>query len=247
MIYLFYAILRFRLLAIILGFALPMNLFSQYSVNTYAEVGDNAVSQGVYGNLSGLLSAKFGSVTATTGGLLSLSNATPNVFSAYTLQLQTEQTILKKAFTIAGFYLWKPFSEDLRESDIGLLVNLRTKHIGYQLGLNSRLYYFSQAAKVKYNLPDTVQTSISEPVNLMYRLTFYQPFSKKMNFEVSLTNFDTYTIQQETNPMLRTQLSYELNSKLNLYSELEYLQAGFFNMRVNYFGLLLRGGVVWHI
>lgn len=247
MIYQFTLFHKLRLVAVLLGLALPLNLFSQFSVNSYAEVGDNAVSQGIYGNFSGLLSAKFGSVTATTGGLISLSNATPNVFSAYTFQLQTEQTILKKAVTIGGFYLWKTFSEDLRESDIGLLVNLKTKHFGYQLGVNSRLYYFSQAAKAKYNLPDTVLTSISEPFNLTYRLTFYQPFSKKMNFEFSLTNFDTYTIQQETNPMLRTQLSYELNSKLNLYTELEYLQAGFFNMRVNYFGLLLRGGVVWHI
>jgi len=68
-----------------------------------------------------------------------------------------------------------------------------------------------------------------------------------MNLELRITNFDTFTILQETNPMILAKLSYKINSKLQFYTDLCYMQAGLLNMRVNYFGYYLRGGVLWQI
>ncbi len=239
---------RVMKLIVLLGFLGFQNpIFSQLSVNCYAELGTNNVSDGVYGNFSGLFSAKFGTFTASTGALLSLSNANPDIFSAYKLSVVNEFQIFNKPVKVGVFYLWKPFSVDLRETNYGVLAGYRAKHFGYQVGLNTRIYSFSNSAKQKFNFPDSVSTTIWEPINLIYKFTYYLELSKKWNFEASVTNFDNYIIEQETNPMIRTKFSYKLNNKLLLYSDLGYQQAGLLNMRVNTFGVFLRGGVIWQI
>lgn len=235
-------------LIVLLGFLEFQNpVFSQLTVNSYAELGTNNVSDGAYGNFSGQFSAKFGTFTASTGALLSFTNANQAIFSAYKLSVVNEFQIFNKPVNIGAFYLWKPFSVDLRETNYGVLGSYRAKHFGYQLGLNTRIYSFSTAAKQNYNFPDSVSTTIWEPINLMYKFTYYLKMSKKWNFEASVTNFDNYIVEQETNPMIRTKFSYKLNDKLLFYSDLGYQQAGLLNMRVNTFGVFLRGGVIWKI
>jgi len=221
--------------------------FSQVSVDTYFEAGSTNVSAGLYGNFSTQISARLGSFSVSTGGLLNFSNANTYVFSAYSLQVTNEFKILNFPVNIAAFYLWKPFSEDLRESDFGVLAKFRIKHWGYQLGINSRVYYFTHAARQKYNFADSVAISIWEPFNLMYRLSYYHSIGPKWDFEACVTNFDRYLIEQETNPMLQAKFSYKMNNILLFYSDLGYMQAGLLNMRVNTFGLFLRGGVIWKI
>jgi len=224
-----------------------LDAYSQISINSYAELGTTNVSAGAYGNFSGLLSAKFGAFSVSTGALVSVSNADLNVFSAYKLSVDNEFQLFKTPFRVSGFYLWKPFSVDLRETNAGVLVNYRTRHFGYDLGLNTRVYGYSEAAKRKYNFLGSASTTIWEPVNWMYKLTYYLQFNPKTNFEACVTNFDTYMVEQETNPMIRTKINYELNNKLHFYSELGYQQAGLMNIRVNTFGVFLRGGVVWQL
>ena len=235
------------IISILLMFIFQNQVYSQLSVNGYAELGTNNVSQGAYGNFSGQFSAKFGMFTTSTGALISFTNANPDIFSAFKLGVENEFQIFSKPVNVGAFYLWKPFSVDLRETNYGVLADFRTKHVGFQLGLNTRIYSFSAAAKKKYNFPDSVSTTIWEPINLMYKFTYYLELTKKWNFEASVTNFDTYIIEQETNPMIRTKFSYKLNDKLLLYSDLGYQQAGLLNMRVNTFGIFLRGGVIWQI
>lgn len=224
-----------------------ITVFSQISINSYAEVGSNAVSQGIYGGYSAQVSGQFGSFKATTGGLLFISKAGENIFSAYSLALSNDIQIHKHNINVKGFYLWKPISADFRETNFGLLAQYRASHFGFIVGVNTRFYSFSQAAVLKYGFPDSIHTSFWEPVNAMYKFSYYQQFSPKLNFEASITNYDRYFIQQETNPMILTNLTYKSNSNLQFYSELGYMQAGLLNMHVNYFGLYLRGGVIWRL
>jgi len=241
--------LKISILLFIICFPISFHnvVFSQISADSYAEVGSNAVSQGVYGDFSVQLLGRFGSFSANTGGLMSFSNARENIFAAYSFVVSNDFLILKKKINIGSFYLWKPFSTDLREYNFGLLAYSRIKHFGYTLGFNSRIYSFTRAAIARNNFADTIKTSVWEPVNFMYKLSFYHQFNPKLNFEASITNYDRYFILQETNPMILTKLSYYLNSKLQFYSELGYMQAGLLNMHVNYFGIYFRGGAVWRI
>jgi hypothetical protein len=124
---------------------------------------------------------------------------------------------------------------------------MRTKHFGISAGLNSRNYRFSKAAIEKYQISDNTATNVREPVNLMYKLSFYQRINKKLNMELKVSNFDTYIIQQSTNPMAMTKLSYKVNSKLRIYNDIGLMQAGMLNIKINYFGFYCRGGMEWNI
>jgi hypothetical protein len=136
----------------------------------------------------------------------------------------------------------------MRETNFGLLAKYKkNKHFGFQAGVNSRVYHFTQAAILQYNFDNSVNTALWEPWNLMYKISYFTQFSEKLDFEAAVTNFDRYFIQQETNPMILLYAGYKLNSKLKLYSELAYMQAGLFNLHVNAFGVYLRGGVLWQI
>lgn len=244
-----YKSLKISILLLIICFPLSYQnvLLSQVSVDSYVEIGGNGVSQGVYGNFSAQVSARLKTIKVSTGGLLSFSNTGVNIFEAYSLALSNDFLIRKRKITIGAFYRWKPFSIDLRQTTFGLLAHYRTNHIGYSMGLNSRIYSFSHASIVRNNFADTIVTSYREPINFMYKLSFYRKFNSKFDLEASITNYDRYFILQETNPMILTKLNYNYNAKLQFYSELGYLQAGLLNFRVNYYGIYCRGGIIWHI
>jgi len=224
-------------------------IFSQISVNSYLESGTNNVSEGVYGSFSGQLLAKFGTFTASTGALLLFTNANPdpNILSAYKIGVENEFKISNNPINLDAFYLYKPFSKDLQETNLAVLVDYRVRHLGCQLGMNTRIFSFNNEAKKKYNFLELANSTIWEPFNLMYKFTYCFQITEKSNIEASVTDFDTYIIERETNPMLRVKFNYKLNEKLLLYSDLGYMEAGLLNMRVNYFGVFLRGGVIWQI
>lgn len=235
------------LLSFFILLLLPAGLYSQYSVNGYIELGNTAVSQGMYGGFSGQVTAKFGTFRTTAGSFLSLSNNNHSIFNGLSLQASNDFKIAKLPINIAIFYQWKPFSASIEEHNAGLLAEYKSKHVGCAIGLDNRIYHFTNDSIIALYSLKPANTLIWEGVNVMYRFSYFQQFSPTLNFEACVTNFDSYTIQQETNPMLRTKLSYKQSEKLSFYGELQYLQAGLLNMRVNYFGLLARGGVIWHI
>jgi hypothetical protein len=235
----------FLLAGLLIGF--HSGLSAQITLDGYTGLLDNNSSQGIKADVSGQVSAQFGTFTASAGSLFTFPDNNQIYFSAIKLQVHNEFQLFKQPVNVGAFYMWKPFSVDLRETTFGLLAGYRTGRFGFQLGLNSRVYYFTQAAKMKYNFSDAVSTSIWEPVNVMYRVSYFQPLSAKWEMEAMLTNYDNYIIEQETNPMVQTKFTYKMNEKLNLYADLGYQQAGLLNIRVNTFGIFLRGGVVWKI
>ncbi|MPN43310.1 hypothetical protein SDC9_190869 [bioreactor metagenome] len=81
----------------------------------------------------------------------------------------------------------------------------------------------------------------------MYKFTYFAPFSEKIHFRASITNYDTFIIQQETNPMIIIKLDYQLSQSTKLNLGVGYLQSGLMNIRVNYFGYFIRGGVQWEL
>jgi hypothetical protein len=228
-------------------FGFQKRCIAQISVDSYIGVGQTLVSEGAYGDFSTSILAKFAGFNASTGGLISLNNTQQDIFAAYSLALSKDFRVDHHDFNIGAFYLWKPFSVDFSETNVCLIADFRTRHFGYSVGLNSRVYSFTKAAKQKYNFPDSVSTSVVEPLNLMYKLSYFRPFKHFWLFEASVTNYDRYIIMQEINPMFFTKFSYKVSSKLQLYSELCYIQTGFFNVRVGYFGFSARGGLLWRL
>jgi len=213
----------------------------------YVEVGNNSVSQGIYTDFSTEVTFKHKALSLTTAGLLTFENSKENIFAAYFLNIGGSFQVFKHDVSISTFYLWKPFSENLMETNYGVIANLKTKFIGLSIGSNLRRYGYTEEAILKNNILNSINTSIDEPLNLMYKLSFYQAFNSKLKLELRVTNYDTFIIQQITNPMAMSKLTYNLNPKLELYTDLGIMQAGLLNVRINYFGFYCRGGIIWKI
>lgn len=239
--------LKSGFLVLALLFLIQNDIFPQISLDSYVEAGSNAVSEGVYGDLSAQIEGRTGSFYTSVGGLLSFSNARENVLSAFLFTAANDFRLKTNIISLQGFYLWKPLSLDMQETNFGLLAKYKLEHFGFQLGMNSRFYNFTRSAILQYNFADSINTTMWEPFNAMYRISYFQQFTEKMGFEAAVTNFDRYIIQQETNPMILAGLNYKLNPALKFYTELGYMQAGLLNLHVNAFGVYLRGGVVWQI
>jgi hypothetical protein len=220
---------------------------AQFSLESYAEVTNNMMSEGPKENIAIKTNYDSNDFFVYGGALFSLNSFQGNLVQALSIEGGKSFTLKNMPLSVAGFYLWSPISIDLREYNAGIIFSSRLGRFAAKLGLNTRIYAFTKAAIAKYGFADTISTSIWEPVNVMYQLSYFQPLGEKLNLELRIANFDTFMIQQETNPMILTQLKYSLTSKLELYGELGYLQAGLLNMRVNYFGIYGRGGVVWKI
>lgn len=227
--------------------AIGSKALSQVLLDAYAETGSNAMTEGWYGNFSTEITGRSGTLWASTGGLLSFNQASQPLFSAWSVKAGNDFTIGKFPLTVNALFLWKPVSADMRETNFGWMVTHRSTHFGFALGLNTRIYSFTQTAISQYQLPDSVPTSLWEPINLMYKISWFQPLNKRWNLEASVTNYDRYFIQQETNPLLLLKAGYIFRKNLQFYAESGWMQAGLLNMQVNYFGFYLRGGVVWKI
>jgi hypothetical protein len=83
----------------------------------------------------------------------------------------------------------------------------------------------------------------------MYSVKYYfWQTSNPWNLYLNITNFERFIIEQEMNPMLNMGLIWQKNDKWpQIFVDYWYQTAGLNNIRVNYFGWLLRTGVKWEI
>ncbi len=236
--------MKYRLILFFLMLISLQTIKSQFTADISMMGGANYVSSGLYSEFSGGIRAvlsewQFSAVTGVT-----FSNARENVFNALKIDVSKDLRIKEKPVTGHVFYQWQPFSAILHEHNAGIILYHRKNKFAYHVGLNTRVF---KLTNVYAESNDYDQISIWEPINLMYKITYYQPIDEKWEFKASVTNFDTFLIQQETNPMLITNLGYQLSGTSKLYMDLGYLQAGLMNIRVNYFGYFIRGGIQWRL
>ena len=233
-----------RYLSIIAMLVTLQHLSAQFSSSVYVETGENYVSSGIYTDIYGSFSAKILQWKFEMASGITFSEARQNRFNALSFDVSKGFKLKEFAFTAKVFYQWKPFSERLHEQNAGLLLSFDKKKFSFETGLNTRIFNLTNELS---SLNNYQHTAIWEPVNLMYKISYNYPFSEKFNFRASITNYDAFIIQQETNPMLITKLDYQLSQSTKLNLGVGYLQSGLMNIRVNYFGYFIRGGVQWDI
>jgi hypothetical protein len=82
----------------------------------------------------------------------------------------------------------------------------------------------------------------------MYSFSYsIKPTTHKWNAGITVTNFDHFMINQETNPYVNLKGFFKICSPVRIFAEAWYKTAGALNMSSNYFGFLLRGGIVWNL
>lgn len=216
-----------------------LHVKSQFSSTIAVESGENYASSGYYGNINGGVSYQFQDWQIATAAGITLSRAKENVLNALKFDVLRDFTIKEIPFKAEVFYQWRPYSGRLHEHDAGLLLHYNPKRFELQLGANTRIYKIPNSyASVNHYTEQTVW----EIFNLMYKASYNQALSEQFNLKFTATNFDVFNIQQETNPMLIMSLGYALLKHAKLALDIGYLQAGLFNMRVNYFGYFTRLG-----
>lgn len=216
------------------------HIAAQSRLNTYVETGKNAVSMGQYADLGAGFSTDIDRWSVGALAALHFTHTGDYLFKGIKLDVSHDLTIQKKLIELGAFYQWRPFSELVSEWNVGLLASRQTRKFFYQFGVNTRVYQLGG----DYEGPSS---RVWEIINLMYRVQFEHSISELWKMRVAVTNFDHLIIQQETNPLLIAGVEYALQPDTDIYMDLGYLQAGLMNIRVNYFGYFVRGGLRWNL
>jgi hypothetical protein len=226
--------------------ALP-SLNAQYKLESQLDLGDNILFNRLYLHLSGFGYYEREHWGAGSGAQLGLVQPHHMFFNSWYGNAYGKIFMGKVRLDLGGEYLWTAFSNDLREINWIIFTRSSIGHWQFALGNNTRIYRFGKKA-LNNDQDAEPESSIIEGWNLMYSVgLMLKPVENRWNIMFTLTDFDRFLIQQETNPMANVRFNYKISTPLMVYSELWYKSSGFFNIQVNYFGTFIRIGALWEL
>ena len=217
---------------------------AQLRLSAYIDAGENNVSEGLYVKSSLLGSYQMNRYRVEGGSQFDLKSAGSGFFSAAGMIVTREFSIKNFQFETQGLFMYNLFSPLVHESNLGVLVSIQRKHFNYKLGTAFRTYRITDMAGEEYDI--TSDKRLYENRNLVYLINYMlKPAGNRWNAGASVTNIDHFLINQETNPMVNIEGSYEVAPPLSLYVESWYKSAGSMNISANYFGFFFRTGIIW--
>jgi len=238
--------IKIYLLIVFSIFAWSPSLHAQLSLSGWFDTGSNNVSEGLYLRTAGFGSYQSGKMTFNVGMQIDVVSQNPNILSGLKADIRREFSLKKIAPELVGFYSLNRFSDLLYEYNLGLLCNLNLEHFDFSLGTHFRTYGITKDAAEEYYFE--THKKIHENWNMIYLVAYrLKPADHEWNISLNVTNIDHFIIEQETNPVLFLAGQYRISGQLTAFTELWYKTAGSFNLSVNYFGFLVRTGIVWDI
>jgi len=220
---------------------------SQPSVMSFVEAGQNNTYDRGYFSFSISPSYRLHNDYFSAGVLFTAGGQRENNFGGYYLDYERSFSIHNQAFAVSGFYLWVPFSNELRETDWGITLSYKLPHFRFTLGNNYRTYRFSRAY-VRSDESTSGTYRIIEPGNLVYSFRYnLRKEEEPWNLMFSVTNNDYFMFEQETNPMVILKGTWRIADNLTSFIDLGYKSAGLLCIKVDYFGYFLRLGIKWDI
>jgi hypothetical protein len=223
-----------------------VNIQAQIQAEPYLELGKTNVSDGLF-----VKAAICGQYAYKTHGfgiggrmdvLSRTENHSPSVYLNYT------ETIPLKSFPfeVKGFYMYNRYSGMLYESNYGILLAALRKYWIVELGTNFRTY--GMTGKALKEDPLLSDNKIRENFNIMYTLGRYlKPKDHSWNVGLYLTDFDRFSISQETNPVFGIEGFYKPCGSITVFLDTRYISAGALNLSVNPFGYTIKTGIIWQI
>jgi hypothetical protein len=238
---------RFIVLFSLASFAFIPFINAQLLTGGYLDTGKNQVSDGFYLQFSGIAIYDKPKWGIDGGYQLGLVQPRDVIFNSWYLSSYGRIRIGKIPLDLGGEYLWTAISPDLRETNWIFFTRTSLNHWQFGLGTGIRTYRLSsKAADDAYQFDP--ESRITEKWNMMYHARYVlKPQDNKWNLSGTFTNYDHFIVQQENNPMLNLRFDYKISSPLSLYSELWYKPAGLMVIRVTYYGMFIRLGVLWKI
>ena len=222
-------------------------LNAQFHVNSFLDFGKTQVSKGFYSQFSNIGSFEKQKWKVQAGCQLGFIQPQDVIFNSFFGSLYRKFKPGNIPVDIRAEYLWTAISPKLRETDWIIFAGTTINHWQFGFGTSTRTYRLSNKAATESSIPDP-DNRITEKWNMMYHVSYtLKPYENKWNLSASLTNYDHFLVQQENNPMFNLRFDYKINSPLSLYSELWYKPAGLMVIRVTYYGMFIRLGVLWKI
>lgn len=223
-----------------------LNAIAQPVLTIYSDVGKNIVSDGFLMRSAFLGNYSFGNYQLKTGIQTNLINNNSITLSGYSIDGSRSFKLGGTLFELNGFCLWTASCEIIQEFNYGGLLVMKSRHFDLQCGTNFRTYSFRNKAVRIYEIGND-ETKIHENFNLMYSFGYnLKSIDHKWNAGLTLTNIDYFLINQETNPYVNLKGRFRISSPVCLFAEAWYKTTGATNLSSNYFGFLMRGGIVWN-
>ena len=229
------------------SFYLNPALKAQILTEGYLDLGKSMVSEGFYSQFSNIGSFEKQKWGAQAGYQLGLVQPQDVIFNSWYASSYGKIKTGNIPLDLGAEYLWNAFSPDLRETNWIVFARTTLNHWQFGLGTSVRTYRLSNKAAQNAPQFDT-ENRITEKWNMLYHATYVlKPYENRWNLSFSIRNYDRFIIQQENNPMYNLRFDYKLSTSLSAYSELWYKTAGLMVIRVTYYGMFLRLGVLWKI
>jgi hypothetical protein len=219
-------------------------IHAQVFLTGFTDVGKNVLTNSEYKSLYCLPAYRYRKLTLESGTIWTFTERRKKKFEGYSIAASLNFMLLKKPVTLTGYYLRK-FTNEIRSIHINTLFSSSGRHFDYVIGNNYKKYRLAQ--NVSQNTEHRKKgTSIIEPINLVYSLTYNLNKKEKFwNVGFTITDYDFQTTEAETNPMVQIKGSCLIGNNLLPFVQMAYKTAGLLNLRVNYFGYYFRMGVVW--
>lgn len=232
------------LVCIIICIGIHKELSSQFELNPFVEGGDNVVSDGFLVRASVLGDYSFSGTGVFGGASFDIKTPGNNFLSGLLLGISRDFIVREFPFQAGLFFMYNMSSNLIHTSHPGLFINIERQHFNFKLGTEYRSYHITRKASNDYDIENNRR--LHENFNFIYHISYnLKPADNEWNIGIGITNYDYFLIKQETNPMIYLFGEYELNNNIALFAECWYKQAGMFNISVNYFGYLIRTGIIW--
>jgi hypothetical protein len=228
-----------------LSLLLSITIMAQPGIVAYTETGSNNVSHGPFIKSAVLVNYKSGKTGLETGFQNDLMNYKGQILSGYTLNTYRDFMLKGIRMGIKGFYTSTVSSRIIHESNIGGVLSMKFDHFSMAFGTNYRTFSLKRR-NIGYEI-ERSNSRIHEAGNFMYLFSYnLNPEKSQWNAGISITNYDHFVINQETNPMVSLNGSFRMKPRVSLYAQAWYKVAGVSNMELNYFGYYIKTGVIWN-
>jgi len=220
--------------------------YGQFEQAVILDAGSSTVSEGAFARPAAITSYRYNRFSAVAGFQWTFSSAERKVLSGAFIQGRSDFKIREFPLSAGLFLSRNPYSDFASETCFGAIVNHERTHLDVQFGCHMRSYGLGKSAVQPGDPVSGPALSIWEYRNFMYRGTVrLKERDAPWNLSASLTNFDHFLIQQETNPMVNLAGNFRISDAVKILASLWYQGAGMLNIHANHYGFYFRTGVVW--
>jgi len=216
----------------------------QFSGRYWLTEGHNRPN-GWYSNIAIEQSWDHNNTRLGLGGEFAIVNAQNSFLNAVSISAIQKFSI--KEFELSAFaaFQYRPFSEFIREKIFAFGLSRQTPHWNLKLGNFTRVYTLSKEMQELY--PDDNASNIKEWHNILYDFEYLiQERESDLILSFGLSNQSDFLYQQSTNFMVYGKVRKALSNENYIFGEIRYQTAGSNNLQADYFGVILKGGLIWN-